>query len=246
MPVETGIVRLLEPLTDFLPLAGGTMTGNIDMQTNQILFGTEGGILNNTGFLMNLYAGPNSDLILQAQSAGKNVYITANTDMYLNASLGKLNLQDSTCTTTLGALCAKASNTLSGCHVNNSANIGIVMGNWTTITFDTELFDTDNYHDLSTNPSRITIPKTGYYTIHSMFSIETSGALHAWRLLNQGNEIFFNRGNFYNSYGSATITGIYHLTIGDYIEVQVYSYTGPSTIVKHTDSPNFQIHYIGA
>jgi hypothetical protein len=38
MPIETGISRILEPLSNFLPLAGGTMLGDIQMDNNTLKF----------------------------------------------------------------------------------------------------------------------------------------------------------------------------------------------------------------
>ena len=58
--------------------------------------------------------------------------------------------------------------TFSGARVTKSANQTLTNGTWTIVTFNTEQFDVDGYHDNSTNTSRLTIPsgKSGYFLIY--------------------------------------------------------------------------------
>jgi len=57
--------------------------------------------------------------------------------------------------------------TFAGVSLYKTANQTFTSGSGTNMTFNTELFDTDGYHDTSTNTDRITIPsgKAGYYLI---------------------------------------------------------------------------------
>lgn len=52
--------------------------------------------------------------------------------------------------------------TFSGCRATRSTTL---TGSGTTVdvTFDGEAFDTDGYHDTSSNTQRLTVPATGYY-----------------------------------------------------------------------------------
>lgn len=47
----------------------------------------------------------------------------------------------------------------SGCKATLSASVVIPgTGTWTLVNWDTEAYDTDNYHDLVTNNNRLTVP----------------------------------------------------------------------------------------
>ncbi len=45
-----------------------------------------------------------------------------------------------------------------GALVNKLTNQNILTGTWTAVTFDNEVYDTDNLHDNAVNPSRLTVP----------------------------------------------------------------------------------------
>lgn len=53
----------------------------------------------------------------------------------------------------------------SGCVLTKSAPQSVNTATETEITFDGEVFDTDNYHDNTTNTTRLTAPATGYYLV---------------------------------------------------------------------------------
>ena len=55
--------------------------------------------------------------------------------------------------------------TFSGAALTKSAVQAVDSASETAITFDGEVYDTDSYHDNSTNPSRFTAPVTGYYLV---------------------------------------------------------------------------------
>jgi hypothetical protein len=64
-----------------------------------------------------------------------------------------------------------ASAAFSGVSLYKSGNQSFSSGAGTNVTFDLELFDTDAFHDTSTNTDRITIPagKDGYYLLQARF-----------------------------------------------------------------------------
>ena len=66
--------------------------------------------------------------------------------------------------------------TFSGCLVYNSAGFSLSANTTTTVTWNSESFDTDTYHSTSTNTDRLTIPsgKTGYYRIYAYARFDTS------------------------------------------------------------------------
>lgn len=56
--------------------------------------------------------------------------------------------------------------TLSGCLVSKSTDQTVSTGiGFTMLTFDTEAYDTDAFHNPVTNNSRLTIPTTGFYIL---------------------------------------------------------------------------------
>src|SRR5947207_9985140 len=64
-----------------------------------------------------------------------------------------------------GAVTAYQSAAFSGAAVNNSSDQAISTSGEAIVTMNTELFDTDTYHDTSSNTGRFTIPtgKDGYF-----------------------------------------------------------------------------------
>ncbi|MCK5600277.1 hypothetical protein KAR91_00220 [Candidatus Pacearchaeota archaeon] len=96
-----------------------------------------------------------------------------------------------------------------------------------TLAFNSESYDTDTYHDNSTNNSRFTVPSTGYYqvtisgrfvadaTAPSNYLIDISKNGGSLRQLNH----LLGTGD-YTSY-SINVTETFSLTSGDYIEVDL-------------------------
>lgn len=89
---------------------------------------------------------------------------------------------------------------LDGCLVKNSATMTANYSSFQNISWDTEVYDTGSYHDLVTNPERLTITNAGYYQAGFLFSA-VSGTL---------NSSNFMRGtiNHYDSGGVLDTTGM--------------------------------------
>lgn len=112
-----------------------------------------------------------------------------------------------------------------------------ISNNTTTkVTFNqTDVYDTDGFHDPATNSSRITIPtgKGGYYLIHGHM---------VWDANSSGRRLFkFTQNNttdlrVMEGFSTATNTvypgmhliTIVNLTAGDYVEMEVWQNTGGS------------------
>jgi hypothetical protein len=122
----------------------------------------------------------------------------------------------------------------------------------TTLTYDSEQWDTDGFHSTSTNTSRITIPAglAGKYLI----SCSTSYGLNA-----TGQRALYLRKNgtnvkyFPGVAGSSSVYTANHssfvlnLAVGDYIEMIVYQDSGGSlTYYKRQEDAPFQATYLGA
>ena len=137
--------------------------------------------------------------------------------------------------------------TFAGARVKKTASQTISNNTTTTITWNDEDFDTNTYHDNTTNNSRFTIPsgKAGYYQI--IGNICTGGSNPGARVI----EIYKNttridrvdREPVTNQNNIITNT-IFEFAVGDYIEAKIYQDSGGNISVV-TDS-RFSIVYLGA
>ena len=65
----------------------------------------------------------------------------------------------------------------SGCRVTKGTPGNFPTSN-TAVTFDTEDYDTDAYHDTGSNTSRLTAPTTGYYVVDA--ALDAVGGDNHW------------------------------------------------------------------
>jgi hypothetical protein len=133
-----------------------------------------------------------------------------------------------------------------------SSSITITSNTWTYITFGAELYDTDAFHDNSTNTSRFTVPtgKGGKYMLN--FAATFDGAASDYFYL----QFFKNGGNALQSgagvYGqhkqwgannwSQSISTVTSLSAGDYVEGAVLN----ASTQTNTLYGIFSITYLGA
>ena len=123
----------------------------------------------------------------------------------------------------------------------------------TVITFNAEEFDTDGFHDNSTNNSRITIPngKGGKYLIIATlaFSANATGVRAGYFKKNGSTNIIL--GYQYQTTSSftfrASVSGIVDLTAGDYIEhLGVQTSGGNLAVLYGQTQCRFGVVYLGA
>ena len=120
-----------------------------------------------------------------------------------------------------------------GCNIYRNSNVSIPNATATAIEYNTEVFDTDAFHDNSTNPSRVTIPagKGGKY----LFTAWNNFASNATGYRNM--DLFINGTTLTGSSGvgwtpnasgnnSGTIAVILDLVATDYVEVLVTQTSG--------------------
>lgn len=138
--------------------------------------------------------------------------------------------------------------TVHGCRVYHNTTQTLTNSTSTPIAFNSERFDTDAYHDTSTNNSRITIPAglAGKYLIGCNIDWSTESGYHDIVLRLNGTT------------GLAAITAtsvnkilpietVYDLAAGDYIEAVVGNFSGSSRTVNSTAnySPEFWAVLLG-
>lgn len=137
----------------------------------------------------------------------------------------------------------------SGARVHNSAAINLPTATDVDLTFDGEDYDTDDYHDLLTNPDRLTVPISGWYSIAACvaFSANSSGFRQVSIRVNGGSAIVVARISPYAS--AETIIPVftqYALTAGDYVTLRVYQNSGSTlTAAVFNATPVLAISLIG-
>jgi hypothetical protein len=115
-------------------------------------------------------------------------------------------------------------------------NAGFTTGSPGLVQFDTELFDTNNNFDVTTNIGRYTIPVTGFYWLHSMVTVtvnNTGAGLVPY---------MYKNGSLYKQ-GASELTGdtpswdrglevstFDQFTAGDYVEIYIYGSGYPASV----------------
>ena len=146
--------------------------------------------------------------------------------------------------------------TFVGCDLRKTANQTIANNSTTKITFDSENFDTNGFHDNSTNNTRITIPSGygGKYLFTFMASWENNSTGHRSIVFYVNGSEGENISRLANS-GTilvSTVPLILNLSATDYVEFGGYQNSGGTiSINAGTQSQNlastrFSCTYLGA
>jgi hypothetical protein len=140
-----------------------------------------------------------------------------------------LTADSSTATGLKWAAVPSSTPTYIGVSLRASADQTISNNTFTALTWNTENFDTDGFHDNSTNTSRITIPsgKGGKYLINAGIMFGTAGGARIVRLRINGTDKLFaefaGNSTFFQPY---TLNEVFSLVATDYIEFFVYQNSG--------------------
>jgi hypothetical protein len=141
-----------------------------------------------------------------------------------------------------------------GCYLTKTANQTVSNATMTALTFNTELLDSNTFHDNSTNTSRITIP-TGYAGKYLVFGQATfAGSATGIRLIKiikngSGDGPDIESGAMAANQTPLTQQFIVDLAVGDYLEMNVYQTSGGNLDVQgDTSGPQktrFGLTYLG-
>lgn len=121
------------------------------------------------------------------------------------------------------------SSTYVGARVYNNTTQSITSATWTALTFNSEEFDSDAFHDTVSNTSRLTVPtaKNGKYLLeaHGAFAVANVG--QRWmKFRKNGTTELRGTVNMNNNGGSAltiiTSSMVVDLVATDYVEVMVF------------------------
>jgi hypothetical protein len=141
--------------------------------------------------------------------------------------------------------------TFIGCTLYKSANQAIPNDTWDTITFDSELFDTDGFHSTSSNTSRITIPsgKAGKYLIIGNWVWDAISTQYETYLGLNGSLSYMGpqTGASSGKPTSSAKSWILNLAVGDYLELRaLHKYGSNVNILGTDDHTQFSVQYLGA
>lgn len=118
----------------------------------------------------------------------------------------------------------------------NNANILIGNAAFTALTFNSERWDVGSMHSTSVNTGRLTAPVTGVYSMgaHINFAAHATGIRYLALRVNGGTTIAVELDNAAAG-GSDTImsiSGMYRLAVGDYVEAVVFQNSGGNLNVQ--------------
>jgi hypothetical protein len=140
--------------------------------------------------------------------------------------------------------------TFVGCSLYSNSTQSINNGTVTSVAFNLEEFDTDGFHDNSTNNSRITIPsgKAGKYLFVGQAALNTAytGTKQS-RVLKNGNLVSIVSNNNAATATPTLINYIANASVGDYFEFAIYQDSGSAKNVTSGASETYFIcTYLGA
>ncbi len=137
-----------------------------------------------------------------------------------------------------------------GARVFNSANISIPDFAVTTLTFDSERFDTDAIHSATVNPGRLTARTAGKYVIvgHVAFATNAIGDRQVGIRLNGITDIGVDSRRPISLFTTQfSVPAIYELSVNDYVELRVFQNSGGAlnVVASGNISPEFSMMKVG-
>jgi hypothetical protein len=124
----------------------------------------------------------------------------------------------------------------------NSADISLTANNYKNITFNSEYFDQDNLHDISTNSERVTAQNTGIYIISCDLDFQTHETVNNQIALVKNGVTRILAGSAKGAY-SMTVSDIVYLNATEYIYLKAYS-SVDNKILATTRGPRLTIYKV--
>jgi hypothetical protein len=166
---------------------------------------------------------------------------------------------------TTGQVLSKASNTdldfswttsstavtFVGASASSTTAQSIANNTETTLNWELEDWDTNTFHDNSTNNSRLTIPsgKAGYYQINTFFAWGNNATGSREIIVaRNGTTLYYTSPAAASGQAFGQASFIVSANVGDYFTISVYQSSGGSLNAKSVNaaSNRFQIAYLGA
>jgi hypothetical protein len=140
-----------------------------------------------------------------------------------------------------------------GAMVYRSSAQTISNNSFTSVNFNAEQYDTNNFHDNTTNSNRLTIPsgKSGYYLLNGFIAWEANvTGVRSSRFVTDTGDLYNNLSiiNAGTPYGTGTqISAVVYLAAAAWVEMKVHQTSGGNLdLSSGIFSANFSIAYLGA
>jgi hypothetical protein len=148
---------------------------------------------------------------------------------------------------------AVGSNNFIGCRATKTGSNQTISNNtYTLVTFNAETYDTDGFHSTSVNTERMTIPAglAGYYqvTANVGFNTNTTGR-RLLQIKKNGSAIAVGEASSAttDNYPAFNTSIIVNLTVGDYVDLEVYQTSGGSLdVLVQAERTSLQIERVGS
>jgi hypothetical protein len=134
-----------------------------------------------------------------------------------------------------------------GCLAYRSSSQTLTSGAYTAIEWNAEAWDTNTFHDNSTNPSRFTIPvgKAGYYNFIFNLGIGAVSGQVYWQILVNGSAVSAGAWNVSASETKLAQSVSIVVAEADYVQLTVYRVGAITTAGSQTEAWA-SINYMGA
>lgn len=166
---------------------------------------------------------------------------------------GQVLTADSTAATGMKWAAAGGGSTFSGVLCYRASSTGTTTGAGVIIPFDTERFDTNGYHDNSTNNTRLTVPtgKAGKYWISFAASFDqNANGVRGVSIRKNGTTYLcsaYIRAAASNSGCTVYAQTILDLAVGDYVEMDAYQDSGSNiNLVVQDQTTYISMYLLGA
>ena len=242
-----------------LPADFNTFGQAVDTSMSELLGGTTGQVLSKTS---------NTNMDFTWVTPTDQTPLTTKGDLFTFSTVdarlavgtnGQTLVADSSTATGLKWATPASGSTFAGVSVYNAASTTLTNGVITTLTFDSEIFDTNTYHSTSTNTSRLTVPtgKAGYYLLAASagFGASTTG-IRALYFRRNGTEYVrtANTGDWtvaVSTQNTVLNSAVVYLAEGDYIELHALQTSGGNLLVYVQSTGTyptgaFQMSFLGA
>lgn len=117
----------------------------------------------------------------------------------------------------------------------------------TTLTFDSERYDTDGIHSTVSNTGRLTATTAGLYAIKAHIKWASTPGINAFLAIRLNGTTYIARTGPVASGGllEMTISTDYVLAASDYVEVRASSTSTLNVTAAPNYSPEFMMHWVG-
>lgn len=142
-----------------------------------------------------------------------------------------------------------------GAKAYNSTTQAVSDSTATTVTFNSEEYDTSSFHDTGSNTGRMTVPTTGYYRMTAYVYFDAvQNDVQIIQFLKNGTTLLRSQTTSDSASGAAGNIGMINhttasLSASDYVEVRVYNFGHAATIGDSSNSEQqcfFEIQFLGS